>query len=237
MNKMFAMKEFIEIIPNISRFGFNTIWATGYRSYTPLSANFKISYLLYKGLTDGLVWWFCIGAEVELDNITEIWLWYSYVKMSQWLKPLFSGRSGGVGSTTFFWKMHQISIVTIIVIIVCVSCIFLLFCNLHLSPAITFGPDFTFNNSINDFLPCAPSFHFIHKQKYQIWFCYINSFQAFWPNHVVNGLVLILSWPTSTLTWSLLRNTNGKHFDRSYIFRLNILSLWYLNQVLSPIGQ
>ena len=59
------------------------------------SANFKISHLLYKGLTDGLVWWLCIGAEVELDNSTEIWLWYSFVKMSQWLKPLFSGRYGG----------------------------------------------------------------------------------------------------------------------------------------------
>ena len=42
---------------------------------------------------------------------------------------------------------------------------FLLFCTLHLSPAITFGPDFTFNDSINYFFPCAPSFHFIHKQK------------------------------------------------------------------------
>ena len=39
---------------------------------------------------------------------------------------------------------------------------FLLFCTLDLSrPAITFGPDFTFNDSINDFPPCAPSFHFI----------------------------------------------------------------------------
>ena len=37
-----------------------------------LSANFKISHLLYKGLTDGLVWLICIGAEVELDNNTEI---------------------------------------------------------------------------------------------------------------------------------------------------------------------
>ena len=137
MDKLFAMKEFIEIIPNISRFGFNTIWATGFSSYSRniylicfliswsmgmfivilsqndvdklllipcanrkfdnlmLSANFKISHLLYKGLTDGLVWWLCIGAEVEQDNSTEIWLWYSYVKMSQWLKPLFSGGSGG----------------------------------------------------------------------------------------------------------------------------------------------
>ena len=136
MNTMFAMKKFIEIIPNISRFGFNTIWATGFSSYITniylicfliswsmgmfivsqndvgilllilscanrkfdhlmLSANFKISHLLYKGLTDGLVWWLCIGAEVELDNITEMWLWYSYVKMSQWPKPLFSGGSGG----------------------------------------------------------------------------------------------------------------------------------------------
>ena len=47
------------------------------------------------------------------------------------------------------------------VTLVCVSCIFLLFCTLHLSPAITFGPDFTFNDSINDFLPCASSSHFI----------------------------------------------------------------------------
>ena len=38
----------------------------------------------------GASWWLCIGAEVELDNNTEIWIWYSYVKMSQWLKPLFS---------------------------------------------------------------------------------------------------------------------------------------------------
>ena len=138
MNKLFAMKEFIEIIPNISRFGFNTIWATGFISYSRtiylilfliswsmrmfiviishndvgklllilscanrkfdnlmLSANFQISHLLCKGLTDGLVWWLCIGAEVELDNITEIWLWYSYVNMSQWIKALFSGGSGG----------------------------------------------------------------------------------------------------------------------------------------------
>ena len=112
---------------------------------------------------------------------------------------------------------------------------FLLFCTLHLSPAITFGPDFTFNDSINDFLPCAPSFHFIHKQKWQNCFCYINSFWAFWQNHVVNGLVLILN--ERTMTWSSPRNTNGKHFDRSYIFQLNILSLWYLHQVLSPFGQ
>ena len=130
MNKLFAMKEVIEIIPNISRFVFNTIWATGFSSYSRniylicfliswsmgmfvilsqndvgklllillcanrkfdnlmLSANSKISHLLYKGLTDGLVWWLCIGAEVDLDNSTEIWLWYSYVKMPQWLKPL-----------------------------------------------------------------------------------------------------------------------------------------------------
>ena len=62
-----------------------------------------------------------------------------------------------------------------------------------------------------------------------------NSFRAFWPNRVVNGLVLILSEPT--LTWSSPQNTNGKHFDQSYIFRLNILSLWYLHQVLSSFGQ
>ena len=41
------------------------------------------------GLTD-LVWWLCIGAEVELDNSTEIW----NVKMSQWLKSRGSG--GGI---------------------------------------------------------------------------------------------------------------------------------------------
>ena len=34
MNKLFAMKEVIEIIPNISRFVFNTIWATGFSSYS-----------------------------------------------------------------------------------------------------------------------------------------------------------------------------------------------------------
>ena len=138
MNKLFAMKGFIEIIPNISRFGFNTIWATGFSSYSRniylicfliswsmrmfivilsqndvgklllilscanrkcdnlmLSGNFKISHLLHKGLTDDLVWRLCIGAEVVLNNSTKIWLWYSYVKMSQWLKPLFSGGSGG----------------------------------------------------------------------------------------------------------------------------------------------
>ena len=135
------MKEFIEIIPNISRFGFNTIWATGFCSYSRniylicflisevwgclsqndvgklllilscanrkfdnlmLSANFKISHLLYKGLIDGLVWRLCIGAEVELDNIIEIWLWYSYVKMLQWLKPMFSAMfSPGVESPGF----------------------------------------------------------------------------------------------------------------------------------------
>ena len=33
------------------------------------------------------------------------------------------------------------------------------------SPAITFGPCFTFNDSKNYFLPCAPSFHLIRKQK------------------------------------------------------------------------
>ena len=79
-----------------------------------LSANFKISHLLYKGLTDGLVWWLCIGAEVELDNSSEIW--YSYVKMSQCLNPCLvvgsgvesqASRSRGVGSKTFFWKMRQ----------------------------------------------------------------------------------------------------------------------------------
>ena len=40
----------------------------------------------------------CIGAEVEVDNSAEIWIWYSYihyVKMSQWIKPLFSCGSGG----------------------------------------------------------------------------------------------------------------------------------------------
>ena len=63
----------------------------------------------------GASWWHFIGAEVvELDNSTEIWIWYSYVKMSQWLKPLFSGGSGvespgfkkytGGGSKTFFLK-------------------------------------------------------------------------------------------------------------------------------------
>ena len=100
---------------------------------------------------------------------------------------------------------------------------FLLLCTMHLSHAITFGPDFTFNDSINDFLPCAP--HFIS-------FTNRNNKSAF---VVVNGLVLILIGPT--LTWSSLRNTNGKHFDWSYIFRLYILSLWYLDQVLSPFGQ
>ena len=29
----------------------------------------------------------CIGAEGELDNITEIWLWHSYVKMSKVTQP------------------------------------------------------------------------------------------------------------------------------------------------------
>ena len=59
------------------------------------SANSKISHFLYKGLTEGHVWWLCIGAKVELDNSTEIWIWSSYEKMPQWLKPLFSGGSGG----------------------------------------------------------------------------------------------------------------------------------------------
>ena len=38
---------------------------------------------------------------------------------------------------------------------------FLLFCTLHLSPAITFGPDFTFNDSINELSSMCPliSFH------------------------------------------------------------------------------
>ena len=62
----------------------------------------------------------------------------------------------------------------------------MLFCTLHLSPAITFGPDFTFNDSINDFLPCAP--HFIS-------FTNRNNKSAF---VVVNGLILILSGPTLT---------------------------------------
>ena len=44
----------------------------------------------------GASWWICIGAEVELDNSTEIWIWYSYVKMSQWLKALFSDGSWGI---------------------------------------------------------------------------------------------------------------------------------------------
>ena len=47
----------------------------------------------------GASWWLCIGAEVELDNSTEIWIWYSYVKISQWLKPLFSDGSGGEGGS------------------------------------------------------------------------------------------------------------------------------------------
>ena len=73
------------------------------------------------------------------------------------------------------------------VTLVCVFCIFfLLFCTLHLSPAITFGPDFTFIDSINDFLPCAP--HFIS-------FTNRNNKSAF---VVVNGLVLILIGPTLT---------------------------------------
>ena len=59
--------------------------------------------------------WLCNAAEVELDNSTEIWLWYSYVKMSQWRNPclvvgLWVESPGfkkyrGAGSKTFFWKM------------------------------------------------------------------------------------------------------------------------------------
>ena len=91
------------------------------------------------------------------------------------------------------------------VTLVCVSCIFLLllFSTMHLSPVITFGLDFMVNDSINDFLPCSP--HFIS-------FTNRNNKSAF---VVVNGLILILIG--STLTGSSLRNTNGKHFDWSYI--------------------
>ena len=76
------------------------------------SANFKISHLLYKGYTVGLVMmtlYWCWSR-------TEIWLWYSYVKMSQWLKPLFSGGTGGgiprlqevevLGQKHFSGKLH-----------------------------------------------------------------------------------------------------------------------------------
>ena len=89
---------------------------------------------------------------------------------------------------------------------------------------------------------------FFHVLPHFIWFANRNnkfafatydSFRTFWSNHVVNGLILILSprWHAFKrsvddsrvkILWCLWRNTNGKHFDRSYIFVLNILSLWLL---------
>ena len=112
------------------------------------------------------------------------------------------------------------------VTLVCVSCIFWLFCTLHLSPAITFVLHLMIPNEWLSSMWLLISFH--SQTEITNLLLLQNSFRAFWPNHVVNGLVLILSEPT--FTWSSPRNTNGKHFDRSYIFRLNILSLWYLHQ-------
>ena len=82
--------------------------------------------------------------------------------------------------------MNYLSCSAFIVDVTLVCVFLLLFCTLHLSPAITFGPDSMFNDSINDFLPCAP--HFIS-------FTNRNNKSAF---VVVNGLVLILIGPTMT---------------------------------------
>ena len=72
--------------------------------------------------------------------------------------------------------MNYLSCSAFIVDVTLVCVFFLLLCTLHLSHAITFGPDFTFNDSINDFLPFAP--HFIS-------FTNRNNKSAF---VVVNGL-------------------------------------------------
>ena len=133
----------------------NFNFAQGSRLLTILTYSYTIKNNI--SLKYHLLWKCYKSLHINIGNKGDCWF---YKLCVQNIGIIFVENPPGIYELPFLFSFHSWRNT-------CLRFLYFFFVilHLHLSPEITNGPDFTFNDSINDFLPASPSFHFIHKQK------------------------------------------------------------------------